>query len=466
MTGLPRLRQNLTSSLWFVPTLMVVCAIALAAGLVEAEGLVSRELLARYPRLFGAGVDAARGMLSAIAGSMITIAGLTFSLTIVAITQASSQYTPRVLRNFIRDWYNQFVLGYFVAVFVYCLVVLRTIRGGEDGGRFIPSLAVLVALLLAILSVGVLVSFIHHTASSLQASSIISNVAKETLQTIERLFPEKLAPGSEAMEEDFYPASEPSSEGWREIPSAATGYIQAVNMDGLLELAGEHDIVLRMKEGAGGYVVEGAPLIFLMESGKAATGDAGLRARLNDCYTFDHVRTVERDAAFGIRQLVDIALKALSPGINDTTTAITCIDYLGAILARCAARSMANHLRGTDGRVRVVGCRPVFDDLVAEAFDQIRDSGEDNAAVLLRQLAAIETIDARTKSASRRQALSEQIDLIADAAQRGIESEYNQARIDERITRVRVALDANRDARIRLSSEPVSGSPNTKESVL
>jgi len=464
MNKLRQLWESSKSSLWFVPTLMIVGAIALAVGLVEAEGLVSRELLAGYPRLFGAGVDAARGMLSAIAGSMITVAGLTFSLTIVAITQASSQYTPRVLRNFIRDRHNQFVLGYFIAVFVFCLVVLRTIRGGEDDGRFIPSLAVFGGLLLAILSVGVLVSFIHHTASSLQASSIISNVAKETVETIERLFPERIDLDSKARE-DFDPAGELSGEGWQEILAAATGYIQSVNMNKLLELAEEHDVVLRMKESAGGYVVKGAPLLYVAENGKALAGAAELREKLNDCYTFDHFRTIERDAAFGIRQLVDIALKALSPGVNDTTTAITCVDYLGAILAECAVRRMENHLRGADRRVRVVACRPMFAHLVAEAFDQIRDSGEDNAAVLLRQLKAIETTGGRTRSASRRQALLEQVGLIADAMKRGIKSEYNRTRINERIERVGDMLDANRDTQIYSSSETVSESQNTKETV-
>ena len=129
--------NGLRASLWFLPGLIVVCSVALAFALVEADGRVSRELLAEYPRLFGAGAEGSRGMLGAVAGSMITVAGVTFSITVVALSLASSQYTPRILRNFMSDRANQAVLGVFVGVFAYCLVVMRTVRGGDEG-TFVP----------------------------------------------------------------------------------------------------------------------------------------------------------------------------------------------------------------------------------------------------------------------------------------------------------------------------------------
>lgn len=183
------------SSLWFVPGLLVLTAIGLALGLVEVDLTFAQQLQAqRWQPLLNTGAEGARGMLTAIAGSMITVAGVVFSMTIVTLSLASTQYTPRILRNFMRDRANQIVLGIFVAIFAYCLIVLRTIRGGaeKDGAGFVPLLAVAFAMLLALLSIGCLIFFIHHVATSIQASSILSAIAQQTMRAIETLFPKEL----------------------------------------------------------------------------------------------------------------------------------------------------------------------------------------------------------------------------------------------------------------------------------
>ena len=159
---------QLTGTLWFVPGAIVVCMSGLAIGMIEFSARLDDEALRDFPRVFGASAESSRALLSAIAGAMITVAGLTFSLTMVAVTQASSQYTPRILRNFMRDRGNQVVLGVYVGIFAYCLLVVRTIRSGEEG-RFVPSLAVVFGIALAMGSVGVLIFFVHHIASSLSA---------------------------------------------------------------------------------------------------------------------------------------------------------------------------------------------------------------------------------------------------------------------------------------------------------
>jgi uncharacterized membrane protein len=193
---------ELQASLWFVPASIVLCAVALAVGLIEADALAGDELPERWPRLFGAGAEGTRGMLGAISGAQITVAGVVFSITVVALALASGQYTPRILRNFMRDRANQVVLGLFVGVFAYCLVVLRTVRGGDEG-RFVPSLAVFFSFALALVGVGALIFFIHHIATAIQASNIIAAVAEETLAAVDRLFPQELGAGpEEAGEED------------------------------------------------------------------------------------------------------------------------------------------------------------------------------------------------------------------------------------------------------------------------
>ncbi len=436
MNKLKQFWSYLRSSLWFVPVLMVVVCVGLAVGFIEVDGRINRELLVAYPRIFGAGADGSRGMLSSIAGSMITVAGLTFTLTLLAMAQASSQYTSRILRNFMRDRRNQFVLGFFVGIFVYCLIVLRTIRGGDEG-RFIPSLAVFFGLLLAITSVGVLIFFIHHIASSIQASSIISSAAEETIQAIERLFPQEVGEEAEESEESEAQVT-PAGQAWRAIPARSTGYVQDVDADKLMKFAGERDCVVRMERGLGAFVVKDSPLVSIAWRGTGGGElDEETVEQLNSVFTINHYRTIEQDAAFGIRQIVDIALKALSPGVNDTTTAVVCIDYLGAILAALARQRIEQHYRSEEGEVQVIARGATFASLVREAFDQIRDVAGDNTAIYLRLLGALETVARQTGNERRSATLAAQVNLVADEAERDLASTYNLQRVHQRVVAVR-----------------------------
>ncbi len=250
-------------------------------------------------------------------------------MVLVTLVLASSQYSSRILRNFTSDRVTQTVLGIFAGVFAYCLIVLRTIRAGDENG-FIPGLAVSFGVVLAIGGISVLIFFIHHIASSIQASNIIASVAAETMVVIDRLFPEKLGQEPVDEQEDQSPFSLPAR-NWQPVPSNENGYIQSVDNAALLRLAREHKTIVRMEHGAGDFVVQDTLLASLAL--KSPPGKEIVSA-LQAAYSIARYRTVEQDAAFGIRQLVDIALRALSPGINDTTTAVMCVDYLTAILAR------------------------------------------------------------------------------------------------------------------------------------
>ena len=194
MNKIRRLWSNLQASFWLVPSLIVAVSIVFAVALIEVDSGGSELWLARWPRIFGAGVEGARGMLSTIAGSMMTVVGVTFSMILVVLALASSQYTSRILRNFMRSRITQVVLGIFAGIFTYSLIVLRTIRGGDEGA-FVPSLALFFGFVLALGGVVALMFFIHHIASSIQASSIIASVAQDTIAAIDRLFPETLGQG-------------------------------------------------------------------------------------------------------------------------------------------------------------------------------------------------------------------------------------------------------------------------------
>jgi uncharacterized membrane protein len=442
MLRLKSLLGDLRSSLWFVPAMIVAGACVLAVSLIEVDArLVDRELLARFPRLFGAGAEGSRGMLSSIAGSMITVAGVTFSITIVALSLASSQYTSRILRNFMRDRANQSVLGVFLGIFTYCLIVLRTIRGGDEG-VCVPSLAVVFGVILAVIGIGFLIFFIHHIAASIQASNIIASAADETIKAIDNLFPRVLGEESDAGEDDVNDHDLFSMSGGATVPSRATGYIQSLDHDALLAFTCERKVLIRMERGIGDFVVERGALVSVYPEGAA---DEDSVKKLNGFYAISRYRTIEQDASFGIRQIVDIALKALSPGVNDTTTAVTCVDYLSAINARLAGRRIESPLRYADGELRVIARGATFEKLLTESFDQIRRSAEGNVAIITRMLQALETVAAQTADGRRLRVIAQQISLLEALAEQSVKSEHDGAEIRARISWLRPRLGATED---------------------
>ena len=393
MNKLQKLWIDLNSSLWFLPALIVAGSILLALALVEADKLVGAERLAGFPRFFGVEPSGSRDMLSAVASSMITVAGIVFSIVIVALSLASTQYTPRILRNFMRDQANQTVLGVFVGIFTYCIVVLRTIRGGDDDRVFVPSIAVIVGVLLALVGIGFLIYFIHHIAVSIQASSIIRAIVDETIEVIDELFPHRLGENANARQielaEKFVAAAD-----WQTVFSTRNGYVQNIDNADLLEFTKKHGAVVRMERGVGEFVIAGAPLASIASAAnsKRIEIDRKLTKRINRIYSIDSFRTVDQDVAFGLRQIVDIVMKALSPGINDTTTAVIAIDYLTAAVAHFAACEFPTSYRFADNRLQAVVRRPSFDDLLDLAFNQPRQNAGDNVAVVLRLLHALEQI--------------------------------------------------------------------------
>ncbi|MBT9393917.1 DUF2254 domain-containing protein [Hymenobacter sp. NST-14] len=439
MNRLRQLWSNVNSSLWFVPSLMVLAAMAAAYCLVLLDVRVGHKWTQDYSLLFGAGADGARGMLTAIASSMITVAGLIFSLTLATLATVSSQYTSRLLRNFMRDRANQVVMGFFVSIFVYCLIILRTIRGGDEG-RFIPSLAVAFGLLLALVSIGVLIFFIHHIATSIQAANIIARIAEETFRSMEKLFPERLGEEADAAAAAHW---EETQYAWTPIMARRSGYVQAINNDALLDFARETNSMVRMERGIGSFVARGAPLVSVARSnGEPLTGNAeDIRDRLTATYTLGDQRTLDQDLGFGFRQLVDIALKALSPGINDTTTAVMCVDQLGALLSQLVGRDFGLRLRMEEGRVRVAAVSPAFGAYLTLAFDQIRVSGTGNVAIMLRLLTALETTALRRPAVADRALLHQQVELVRAEANRSLETDYEKQQVLQRVLLVREVID-------------------------
>lgn len=430
MGRLARQWYRLRESFWFLPGMIVLAATALAIVAIEADArFVSADALTAWPRMFAAGSSASRDLLAAVAGSMITVAGTVFSITLVALSLAASQYSSRVLRNFMRDRTNQAVLGVFVGIFAYCLVVLRSIHGnGEDA--FVPSVAVLLGLLLGFGGIGVLVFFIHHIAQSIQASQILAAVRIETCGAIERVFPHGVDANSRRV-------SSPSGLSTHTLARAdTTGYLQVVDYARLRDIACRHGLHLEVRPRIGDYVIDGD---ILVSASKAPPSD--FDEDLGDCWMIGPQRTLEQDIGFGIRQLVDVALKALSPGVNDTTTATMCVDALTAVLVQLSARDLHFHDCERHGEPWVQAHHPRFADLLGEAFDQIRHAARDNIAVLERLRWSLATLQGRTHLRERRECLKTQAQRLGECVQRELRDPHDQARLQLAIDELLRALD-------------------------
>ncbi len=426
---------DLRASLWFVPGLMIAASIAVALALIEVDSTMKPDWLADFPRVFGLGADGSRGMLTAIASSMLTVAALAFSLTLNAVTQASAQFTPRIFRNFMRDRANQFVLGYFVSVFTFCLIVLRTIRGGDEF-KFVPSMAVMTGLLLAIGGVLVLIFFIHHIAASLQITTIVHNITVETKEAVDTLFPEEIGdPASAEEKEDTWHADEVKD--WLRIPSQKSGYVQNVDVDGLIEFASENNLLISMRKGIGQFVGTGAVLAEIAADTESSHKQVSIENErtetIRGLFSIARHRTIEQDVGFGIRQIVDIALKALSPGINDTTTAINCIDRLGEIIGDLARRTMPARVRSHEGVPRVISLAPSFQDFTETAFDQIRISGAANSAIFDRLMTTLFYVAECCRSEKRHEAVEAQVELVKQFADQTLATEYEKDRISAKL---------------------------------
>ncbi len=421
----PNIGNTVSASLWFLPTAMVLAAAAAAVGLVTLDESLGSRVVGRWPLVLSAGPQEARSLLSSIATAVASIAATTFSITIVALALAAQQYTPRMLHNYISGRGNQVALGILAGTFVYSLLVLRSVRTDRD---FVPALALTGALVLALVSTGVFIYFIHHIASTIQDTSITADIERRTLATIGRAFGER---AGEA-------AGESPAAGVAVAAEDTSGYVQVVEIEELLELMTEHDLVLVVRRGAGEFVSKGGVLATL--SPQERVSEEVVR-KVRGHFKIGQQRTHQQDVEYGIYQLVDVAIRSLSPSFNAITTASTCIDHIGSILRQLAPMELPPW-RGykRHGEIRLIAASPTFEDMLTLGFDQIRTLGESHQVILIHLLEVIMDLEEVTQDPKRRRLLLEHANHIAAAADRGINAEVNRDAINERLCDVGARL--------------------------
>lgn len=380
----------LRSRLWPVPAAAVVAAVVFGVALPELDAALDDRLSPTVESyLFGGGADAAREVLGTIATSLMTVTSLTFSLTLVTLQLASSQYTPRLLRTFASDPFVQRTLALFLATFVYALTVLRTVRNDSDTiARFVPKIAVTAAFVLAVASVIALVLFLGHLVRQIRIETMLDHIRTDVTRTADRL----LDPLDDARHDDVAPSPPASSSP---VPARSSGFLVAIDDRELLAAARAADVVIWVGQPVGSTLVAGTPAAFCSSAGRLDDEQwKKLCGSVSTSLTTDIERTAAHDIGYGLRQISDVVVRALSPGVNDPTTAVHGLHACAAILCDLSGYRLGRRvLRDDDGTPRVVIARPDLPDLLDMVCDQTLLYGATDPAVvtgvltLLRQVA-------------------------------------------------------------------------------
>ncbi|PQO27000.1 DUF2254 domain-containing protein [Blastopirellula marina] len=372
------------ASLWFVPILCTLGGILSAVVMLAFDYSWNDKW--KLPFWLETTTDGAQTILSTISGGMITVVGVVLSMTMVTLSITSSQFGSRVLRSRIRDRTTQWTIGAFLGTAVYSLVVLKMVRKIGEEDFLIPHFSVMVAILFTITSLVILLYFIHHITMIAQAPEIVASLAHDLTRSIETIFPEKIGdpPPSDL------PPSQKITDAQREalkngvpIRSASEGYIQTIEGDELLALAVELDVMIELPKRPGDFLARQDKIALVAGNGKQ--DEKKLTEAINDAFYLGNSRSPRQDVNCSVHELAQMAVRALSPGINDPYTAVNCIDRLSAALCQLARRRMPDANRfDSQGNLRLVVDRQSFSSVMHAAFDQIRCYASSSTAVSQR----------------------------------------------------------------------------------
>jgi uncharacterized membrane protein len=429
--------QNALRGFWLFPGAAALALALLAIVLVEIDRGAGPGGIGHT---FDGDASAARSILTTVGATLITVAGLAFSITIVTVQLVSSQFSPRTLRSFLADRPSQVIAGAFVGIFAYCLLVLRTVREeGPAGAEFVPSLSVSVGIGLGLVGLVLLLVFIHRITQVIKVENIIARVAGETLAAIERGYPEDDVPCPDAGPAELlasWEKSGPSAVAYPQRP----GYVRDVAVEGLEDLGLPAPAQVHVTVAAGAQVTTSTPLIRVWCT---AGLDEETLESLRKLVAVERERDIAADVGFGIRQLADVALRALSPGVNDPTTAVTCIGYLQESLERLAGRRFPDRVRQLDGgAVLVVAAVVPFEDLVREPFEELGRFASRDARVavaLLDALAGIAAAARRADAGARLAAAAATAEHVAGPAVEDARGDSDRAQVLDGLARVRAA---------------------------
>jgi uncharacterized membrane protein len=401
-------REALRTNLWLVPVVETGAAAVLFAATYAVDRSAYDGLITLPTWVLSGTADVARVLLATVAAAIITVVGIVFSITIVALTLASTQFGPRMLRNFVRDRGTQIALGTFVASFCYAMIALVSVGGGPHGD-FVPHLSITVTLLLTLLDVAVLIYFLNHIATMIQLPVVIANIATTLVDEVTAMENSDAFGIGTARGPSHEELSRRLADEGAPIRTPRSGYLQVIRHDVLVNIASKSNAVVQLPHRPGHFMVAGQVI--------ARVWPPEAAAQVAEQLALGHVagsyRTLPQDVSFGFDQLVEIALRALSPAVNDTFTGMTCVDWIADCLCRIAPMWHPHRIRrDADGDIRVIAFQPSFDRLVERTFDTIRQAAIGMPAIMIRQLDAIAKIIEQVPDRKRRTALIRQAEAI------------------------------------------------------
>jgi len=425
---LRKIWENLRSSLWFRPVLWVIALTSLAFVLIIVDRTQSASFqpIASLSWYFAGDPDGARTILGSIATGMLTVTTLAFSIMMVAVVQTANAYSPRLLPQYLSDRANQHVLGILIGTFLYSILVLRVVRSTTEF-QFVPLLATNVSVLLALLSTAAFIFFINHASHSISVSNIIRLISDAAADIIEKeaIFPENMGEAWSGEEPPPFPPEPPAV-----LKAEAGGYIELIAANPLLKAAVAAGAVVRLEAGIGDYILPGRPLATIWPA-SACTDD--LATAVHGAILLGRQRSLIQDLLFGIRQLSDVAVRALSPGINDPGTAVHCIDSLALLITRWLQHERVSPYRCYDGRLRLIAPTPSFADILDNAYSQIRYYGSGDMDTTLRLLEVYAEIGSLTAEARDKAVLWQHVERLMQTAAHNISGAGDRALINRQL---------------------------------
>ncbi len=424
---------KINGSFWFLPTLILLTAIVSALGMITIDQQIEYKPEGIFKFVFSDSAQSAETILSTIAAAMIGLAGTVFSITLVVLTLASSQFGARLLRNFMYDRINQVVLGTYIATFMYCLLVLNTIKSTDEFG-FIPVLSVFVATIAAVANIILLIIFIHHIATNIQTDKVIFDISKALHKDMERIFPVKIGKNYKEEEEPNMPTLRTIYRDKTILKSPKSGYLQSIDDEGIIKLAQEENIIIKFYFKPGDYMVENAPFceVYALKncSQKASK-------KIKNSIMLGNLRTSLQDAEFSIHQMVEIAARALSPGINDPYTAIACVDNLTSVLCYLTQIEFPSRYRyDQEDKLRVIADRSSFAGMMNASFNQIRQFGAGSPSVIIKMMEAVSMIHQMSSTRPHQLAAKRHADMLLRTGQRAFAEALDTADLKERYDRI------------------------------
>ena len=425
--------NKLKSTFWFIPVLIIIFSIFLSIGLIilDEEVTISRDGIGQF--IFVNSADSARSILSTISGAMIGVAGTVFSVVLVALTLASSQFGPRLIKNFMYVTLNQVVLGSYISTYLYCLFVLNAIRE-SDNYTFMPVISIFFAIIAALINIILLIVFIHQIAISIQADKVISDISAVIHKQLETIYPKTIGQNLNADENKVFEELKLKYSKSISIKSQKSGYFQYIDGESLLKIMTKFESVIELHFKPGDHIVEG------IEIGKIYTNSDLQKdqiEKIHDQFVIGKIKVSDQDLEFSINQMVEIASRALSPGVNDPFTAITCIDNLTASLCSLDQINLPSKYRiDEENQLRIIAKTINFEGVIDAAFNQIRQFSAGSTAVIIRLMEALITIESITQNENHKTAILKHAKMVLNTGKQNIKEEFDYKDLEQRARKI------------------------------